>query len=163
MTEMPGETSTVTCACCGEARPPGDVASLMCHPEIAICGGCVHNIAGNLTARPSLTPIFPVHDMAAARDFWTRAGLDLEDYSPEYVFVMFGGAEIAHLELRPDLDPERNMTGCFVHIPDPANWHRRWKEQGLPVTDIVVQPWGMTEFSVKDPSGNLVRLGRNGD
>ncbi len=93
MAEMPAETSTVMCACCGEARSPGDVASLMCHPEIAICRGCVHNIAGNLAARPSLTPIFPVHDMAAARDFWMRAGLDLEDYSPGYVFVMFGGAE----------------------------------------------------------------------
>jgi catechol 2,3-dioxygenase-like lactoylglutathione lyase family enzyme len=162
MTELPAETA-VTCACCGEARAPSDVASLMCHPEISICGGCVHSIAGDLAARPALTPIFPVHDMAAAREFWTRAGLELEEYSPEYVFVIFGGAEIAHLELRTDLDPERNMTGCFVHVADPVEWHRRWKEQGLPVTDVKMEPWGVTEFNVKDPSGNLVRIGRSGE
>lgn len=48
-----------------------------------------------------------------------------------------------------------------MHIADPVEWHRRWKDQGLPVSDVVVEPWGMVEFSVKDPSGNLIRLGRN--
>ena len=73
MTELSAEPATATCAWCGEARAPSDVASLMCHPEIAVCAGCVHYLAGNVTARPWLTPIFPVHGMAAAHDFWTRA------------------------------------------------------------------------------------------
>lgn len=161
MTEVSDET-TVTCACCGRTRAPADVSRLSCRPEIAVCGGCVHDLAGRMIARPTITPIFPVHDMAAARDFWTRAGLRVDEYSSEYAFVMFGDAEVLHLDLRTDLDPERNAAACYVHIPDPVEWHRRWKDQGLPVSDVVVEPWGMVEFSVTDPSGNLIRMGRHG-
>lgn len=160
MTDM-SEQTTVTCGCCGVAKPAEDVARLSGHPEIAVCGGCVHGMAGRLANRPSITPIFPVHDMAAARNFWTRAGLRVEEYSAEYAFVMFGDAEVLHLDLRRGLDPEHNAAAVYIHIPDPHEWHRRWKEQGLPVSDVVVEPWGMIEFSVQDPSGNLIRMGRN--
>ena len=160
MNDVSNET-TVTCACCGEPRQPADVSQLMCHPEIAVCGGCVHEMAGRMANRPSITPIFPVHDMAAVREFWTRAGLQVEEYSPEYAFVMFGDAEVLHLDLRAELDPESNAAAVYVHVPDPHDWHARLKAQGLPVSDVVVEPWGMIEFSVKDPSGNLIRMGRN--
>lgn len=160
MAVLPDET-TVTCACCGLPQATDDVARLSGRPDVAICGGCIHGMAGRLANRPSITPIFPVHDMAAARDFWTRAGLRVDEYSPEYAFVMFGDSELAHLDLRTGLDPETNAAACYVHVPDPHEWHRRWKAQGLPVSDIVVEPWGMVEFSVKDPSGNLIRMGRN--
>lgn len=160
MTEVSDQT-TVTCGCCGLPQAEGDVARLSRHPDIAVCGSCVHGMAGQLANRPSITPIFPVHDMAAARDFWTRAGLRVDDYSPEYAFVMFGDSELAHLDLRADLDPKNNAAACYVHIPDPHDWHARWKAQGLPVSDIIVEPWGMVEFTVKDPSGNLIRMGRN--
>lgn len=161
MTDGPDQ-STVTCGCCGTARASADVARLGGHPEIAVCGGCVHGMAGRLANRPSITPIFPVHDMGAARDFWTRAGLRVEEYSPEYAFVMFGDADVLHLDLREGLDPQRNTAACYIHIPDPHEWHRRWTEQGLPVSDVVAEPWGMVEFSVQDPSGNLIRMGRSG-
>lgn len=160
MTDVADQT-TVTCGCCGEPRPVADVSRLGQHPDIAVCGSCVHNMAGRLVARPAITPIFAVHDMAAARDFWTRAGLRVDEYSPEYAFVMHGDAELLHLDLRADLDPERNTGACYVHIADPVEWHRQWKNQGLPVGDVVVEPWGMVEFSVRDPSGNLIRMGRN--
>lgn len=160
MTEVPAEAA-VTCARCGQDRAREDVARFGSRPEIAICGGCAHSLAGRLTARPAITPIFPVHNMTAAREFWTRAGLEVEEYSSEYAFVLFNGAEVAHLDLHADLDPERNAAACYVHIADPVDWLRRWKEQGLPVSDVVVEPWGMIEFSVQDPSGNLIRLGRN--
>ena len=92
------------------------MARLSAHPEIAVCGGCVHGMAGRLANRPSITPIFPVHDMSAARDFWTRAGLRVDEYSPEYGFVMFGDAEVLHLDLRPGLDPERTAAGNLIRM-----------------------------------------------
>lgn len=117
-------------------------------------------MADRLARRLAITPIFPVQDMAAATEFWSRAGLQVEEYSPEYAFVLFGGAEVAHLALRPDLDPERNAAACFVHVDDPALLQEQWKGQGLPVSDVLLEPWGVREFSVKDPSGNLIRVGR---
>jgi len=151
---------TVTCACCGEQRREGDVARLLGRPDIAVCGACAHDLAGRLSRRPAITPIFPVHDMPAATRFWTRAGLQVEPYDAGYAFVLFNGSEIAHLALHADLDPERNAAACYVHVDDPVAWHDRWQEQGLPVSDVATQPWGMIEFSVRDPSGNLVRVGR---
>ena len=161
MTDVCDET-TVTCGCCGQPRDAAEVARLGGHPEIGVCGACVHRMAARLANRPSITPIFPVHDMAAARDFWTRTGLRVREYGPEYAVILYGEAEVLHLDLREGLDPERNAAACYVHVPDPHEWHRRWAAQGLPVGDVAVQPSGMVEFSVRDPSGNLVRLGRNG-
>ncbi len=158
----PSTTDVVTCGCCGQDRAAGDVARLGCHPDIVVCGGCVRAMAGSLADRPSITTIFPVHDMAAARDFWTRAGLDVENYDAGYAFVLFDGAEIAHLDLVADLDTTCNAASCYVHVADPEAWHQRWAARGLPVTALRVEPWGMVEFSVTDPSGNRVRVGRPG-
>jgi hypothetical protein len=69
-------------------------------------------MAGRLSDRPSITPILPVHGMAAARDFWTRAGLRVDVDSPDHAFIMFGDSEPAHLDLHADLDPEHNATAC---------------------------------------------------
>lgn len=151
--------SETDCACCGEPRPERDLARMACRPEIAVCGGCVDRMAGRLHARPSVTPIFPVRDMAEARQFWTAAGLDVDGYDEGYAFVLAGGAEVAHLALQPDLLVERNSAACYVHVGDPEGWHQRWTAAGLPVSALQVQPWGMREFSLRDPSGNLIRVG----
>lgn len=155
------DAATVMCGCCGEPRPADEVARLNCHPDVAVCGGCVDWMASKVTPRPKVTPIFPVRDMGEAREFWTRAGLEVEPYDEGYAFVLAGGAEIAHLHRVLHLNPEHNPAACYVHVVDPAEWHDRWKAAGLPVTDLRVEPWGMQEFSVRDPSGNLVRVGRN--
>lgn len=119
MTEVWDDTTTVTCGCCGLPQPTADVGRLSRHPEIAVCGSCVHGMTGRLANRPSITPIFPVHDMAAARDFWTRAGFRVDEYSPEYAFVVFGDSELAYLDLRAGLDrrPTRQPATCTSPIP----------------------------------------------
>lgn len=154
---------TVTCACCGEPRSAGNIARLHCRPDVAVCGGCAHYLVGQLERPPTVIPIFPVQDMAAATRFWTGAGLQVEPYDAGYAFVRHRGSEVAHLILQDDLDPERNPAACYVHVHDPAAWHDRWKAGGLPVSDVVREPWGMIEFSVRDPSGNLVRVGCEAD
>ncbi|MGH4021564.1 MAG: bleomycin resistance protein [Pseudonocardiaceae bacterium] len=118
-------------------------------------------MASKVQARPKVTPIFPVRDMGEAREFWTRAGVEVELYDEGYAFVLADGSDVAHLRRTPHLDPERNAAACYIHVADPAVWHERWKAAGLPVTDLKVEPWGMHEFSVQDPSGNLVRVGCN--
>jgi len=155
------ETSVV-CSCCGEPHAGSEVVRLGCHPDVAVCGGCVDRMSAKVHSRPGVTPIFPVRDMTEAREFWARTGVEVELYDSGYAFVMFGGSEIAHLDLRPGLDAEHNPAACYIHVDDASAWHQRWRDAGLPVTDLVVEPWGMQEFSVRDPSGNLLRVGRNG-
>lgn len=156
------ETATrVECACCGQPRAEADIVRLRRDDSTAVCGECVHWMSARVHARPTLTPILPVRDMAEAQDFWRRIGVDIEPYGAGYAFVLLGGAEIAHLALHADLDPTRNATACFVHVDDTHAWHARWREAGLPVTPVETQPWDMTEFQLRDPSGNLLRVGRN--
>lgn len=158
---MSEDAVAVRCSCCGQQRRSEDVARSHGTPEVVVCRSCAHDLAGQLAHRPVITPIFPVHDMAAVEEFWRRAGLQVEEYSPDYAFVTFDGAEVVHLALRPDLDLERNAAACYVHVDDPVVWHQRWAAQGLPVSAVRTEPWGMVEFSVADPSGNLLRIGRN--
>lgn len=159
--DLPTEAGRVTCTCCGQDQDGQQVAQLLRRPDIVVCGGCVRHLAGQVGPRPTITPIFPVHDMAIAAQFWTRAGLRVQRYDDGYAFVLLGGSEFAHLSLRPELDPRRNEAACYVHVDDPHDWHQRLQGLGLPVSDLKVEPWGMWEFSVRDPSGNLIRLGRN--
>lgn len=74
------DATMVTCGCCGEPRLATAVARLNCLPDVAICGGCADGLASKLHARPAVTAIFPVRDMDEAREFWTRAGVDVELY-----------------------------------------------------------------------------------
>jgi catechol 2,3-dioxygenase-like lactoylglutathione lyase family enzyme len=104
-------------------------------------------------------PIFPVRDLREAGAFWSSAGLVVEEYDPGYAFVRSDGEEIVHLAVEPALDPERNFSACYVHVRDVQGWHDRLAAAGLPVTPLRDQPWGMTEFSVRDPDRNLVRIG----
>ena len=104
-------------------------------------------------------PIFPVRELDEASDFWTRAGLAVERYDEGYAFVLADGDELVHLALQPSLDPAANPSACYIHVDDVTGWHDRLSNAGLPVTPVRDEPWGMTEFSVRDPSGNLVRVG----
>jgi len=45
----------------------------------------------------------------------------------------------------------------------PEIWHARWAAAGLPVSQLRAEQWGMVEFSVTDPSGNRLRVGRADD
>jgi catechol 2,3-dioxygenase-like lactoylglutathione lyase family enzyme len=104
-------------------------------------------------------PILPVRDLPEAAAFWSRAGLEVEEYDAGYAFVRADGDEIVHLAVHPSVDPDTNLAACYVHVPDVVGWHDRLADAGLPVTEVRDEPWGMTEFSVRDPSGNLVRVG----
>jgi uncharacterized glyoxalase superfamily protein PhnB len=60
-----------------------------------------------------------------------------------------------------DIDPAKNGAGCYLFVQDPDGWHARMAADGLPVTGLEDQPWGMREFTLTDPSGNNVRIGRS--
>jgi catechol 2,3-dioxygenase-like lactoylglutathione lyase family enzyme len=104
-------------------------------------------------------PILPVRDLREAAGFWERAGLVVQDYDAGYAFVLAGDEELVHLDVHPSVDPSANLSACYVHVDDVAGWHERLTAAGLPASPVRDEPWGMTEFSVRDPSGNLVRIG----
>jgi catechol 2,3-dioxygenase-like lactoylglutathione lyase family enzyme len=127
--------------------------------EAAICGSCLGWLSSQVRSR--VTAIFPTRDMAESKRFYAAAGFDLEAYDEGYVFVMRDGGELLHLVWAPELNPQANPSACYIHCSKTELWHEGWSEAGLPVSLLEDRPWGTREFSVIDPSGNLIRVGRN--
>ena len=72
-----------------------------------------------------------------------------------------GGSEVLHLTLVADLDRDANHAAGYWHVLDVDHWHERFTAAGDACADVVTQPWGMREFRLVDPSGNLLRVGEN--
>ena len=108
-----------------------------------------------------VTPTFPVVDMNEAVRFYEAAGFDVRRYDDGFAFVRDGDDSVCDLDLVEHFDPARNGAGCYVIVPNVDEWHARFTATGATLTAIEVQPWGMREFSVRDPSGNNLRVGRN--
>ena len=77
----------------------------------------------------------------------------------DFAFVDFDGQSVFDLDV-VDIDPSRNGAGCYLIVKDVDDWHARMAAAGLPVTPVADQPWSMREFTLTDPSGNHVRIGR---
>lgn len=136
------------------------VASLQCHDEIKICRLCI----GWLNQRAGgvdVTPTLPVTDMDAAVRFCEAAGFDVHLYDDGFAFVHLNDQSVFDLDLIADMAPQGNHAGCYIITSDVDDWHARLVEAGLHVTSIEDMPWGMHEFTLTDPSGNNIRVGRN--
>lgn len=158
---MTNASQTSTCWCCSEPRPGSELTGLACHPETRICRGCIQWLAATSGQGLVSTPIFPAADMAASMAFYRAAGFVVDTYDAGYAFVLSEGREVLHLARADSLDPARNQAACYLNTAHADDWHTTWTAAGLPVSAIEDQPHGMREFEIRDPSGNLLRVGRN--
>jgi predicted enzyme related to lactoylglutathione lyase len=136
------------------------VAALRCHDDIKICRICI----GWLMPRAGgidVTPTLPVSDMSRAIQFYETAGFDVEPYDDGFAFVELSDQSAFFLALNPAADPATNGAGCYIVVQDVDGWHDRLVADGLPATAVEDMPWGMREFTLSDPSGNHIRVGRS--
>ncbi len=107
-------------------------------------------------------PILLTPDIAATRAFGHEAGFDVELATPDYLIFRGYGIELHYaLTTRPEVCGE---TSCYIRgggilllfeelmIRDIAN-----------LSEISSRPWGMTEFYLNDPHGNLLKFGMSTD
>jgi predicted enzyme related to lactoylglutathione lyase len=109
-----------------------------------------------------VTPILPVRDIGEAASFYERAGFDVRLYDDGgFAFVEYDDESVFDLHLVERVSPGDNGAGCYMIVPRVDAWHAEMTAAGLPVTAVEDQPWGMREFTLTDPSGNHVRIGRS--
>jgi hypothetical protein len=74
-----------------------------------------------------------------------------------------GAVPVVHLEHQGDLVPAANHTSCYWRVSNADALHKEFAALGLPrdtdLTEPFDEPWGMREFTLKDPAGNLIRVG----
>jgi uncharacterized glyoxalase superfamily protein PhnB len=152
----------MTCSCCGHNKA---TAALWSRADVALCRDCLESLVARLGV--TSTPTLPVLDMGEAVAFYERAGFGVRVYTDDngdtgdgFAFVDFDGQSVFDLDATPELDPQANRAGCYLISNDADSWHTRMSASGLPVTPIAQRPWGMREFTLTDPSGNRVRIGR---
>jgi uncharacterized glyoxalase superfamily protein PhnB len=159
---MPGVGTTADCSCCGCDR---DTVALVERDDVRLCRDCVEWLAGKLGVVS--TPTLPVLDLTEAIEFYERAGFGVRVYKEDeddpgngFAFVDYAGQSVFDLDV-VDIDPAKNGAGCYLIVQDPDSWQARMATEGLPVTALQDQPWGMREFTLTDPSGNNVRIGQS--
>ena len=147
----------VACTCCGREQPV-EVA-LRYRPDIRVCADCIDWLRQQSGA-VDVTPILPVTDMDRAQSFYEAAGFEVGRYDGGYAFVSWADRSVFDLGLVEGSDAGTSNAACYLIVPDPDGWHGRLLAVGLPVGPVEDQPWGMREFTVTDPDGNRLRIGR---
>jgi len=109
-------------------------------------------------------PIFPAHDLRRTRAFYESLGFK-SGYRDDNYDILRRGSLVVHLERRADLVPATNQTSCYWRVRDADALYREFAALELPddgapsLTEVSDEPWGMREFTLKDPAGNLIRIG----
>jgi len=135
------------------------MAALQCHDDIKVCRICV----GWLLRRAGgvdVTPTLPVTDIDIAAGFYDTAGFEVRRYDDGFAFVSLNDQSVFDLDRIETTTPETNGAGCYIITEDVDPWHARLCAAGLPVTPVDDMPWNMREFTLTDPSGNRIRIGK---
>lgn len=107
------------------------------------------------------TPILPVRDLDEAISCYRALGFDVERYDETHARALQRGDEVLHLRAVPELDVAANRAAAYVRVRDAEVWHFIASSAlGDVVGPLVDEPWGMREFTLHDPSGNLIRIGQ---
>ena len=103
-----------------------------------------------------------MRDLARSAAFLAQLGLEVERYAGGgHAFVRLGRDELWMLSEVTGLDPTANAAALYVHVDDPDTWRAEVVAAGVQASEVVSEPWGMREFSLRDPDGNLLRFGTN--
>jgi len=116
-------------------------------------------------------PILPARNMAETRAFYARLGFVpwWEESAARGYEIVSRGHLVVHFFSEPGLTPGENETSCYWRVKDADRLYLEFAalnlpSQGIPrLTVPMDQPWGMREFALVDPSGNLMRIGHDLD
>lgn len=113
-------------------------------------------------------PILPGRDLREILSFYERLGFQNRGTEPEewdYLIIGRGGLEL-HFSAAPDTDPLSTASTCYAFVNDAQALYAEWAAIVVadPLTGSRLVPpmdtdYGMREFALVDPSGNLVRVG----
>ena len=112
-------------------------------------------------------PILPSRSIAETTAFYQRLGFEggPHAFDSAYGILRLGDVEL-HFFLHPELVPEQSFAGCYIRVLDVERLYRACSSAHLPTECIPrmvaldEKPWGLREFAVVDPDGNLLRIGQ---
>ena len=111
-------------------------------------------------------PTLPSRSLPKTLEFYKRLGFrgELRGVT-SYAVIQRDSVEL-HFFLHRELHPGESSAGCYLRVEDIDSVYQdfavaRLPQQGIPRMDpLEDKPWGMREFAVVDPDGNLLRIGQ---
>lgn len=112
-------------------------------------------------------PILPCRSIPEAVAFYRRLGFDGGAHAADarYAVLDRGSIEL-HFFAHEALVPAESHAGCYLRVSDVDALHRAFAAAALPRAGIPRleppedKPWGLREFALVDPDGNLLRVGQ---
>lgn len=105
-------------------------------------------------------PVLPSLDIDRSRRFYEeRLGFSSKHYQAEdYLIVRRGDIELHFW--RTDDEKLPPVTSAYIRGRDALALHADFEARGAEkLSPIMARDWGMTEFYVWDPDGNLLKFG----
>lgn len=134
----------------------------------------------------SANPVFRVFSLETSVRFYEQLGFEVRRYDTAYAYAEREGLSI-HLRASPENDPLSSGAEVYVETRGVDELHAQWRALELmPVRTIITpdmraelrrrlangdriglisdrvrdQPWGVREFTLRDPDNNELRFGR---
>ncbi|WP_170177648.1 bleomycin resistance protein [Thermomonospora umbrina] len=114
-------------------------------------------------------PILPSRDLSATVEFYTRLGFTVDGRYPDdgYLIISRDDVEL-HFFSAPDMSPLADAHAVYLRLDtDVRAVHEEWSRLGITDSPTgnprLLAPemtgYGMLEFALVDPDGNLFRIG----
>jgi catechol 2,3-dioxygenase-like lactoylglutathione lyase family enzyme len=112
-------------------------------------------------------PTLPCRSVSDTVAFYSRLGFEggAHPSNRDYAILRRGAVEL-HFFTHRGLVPAESSAGCYIRVSDAEGMHRAFASASLPPTGmprmdaLEDKPWGLREFAVVDPDGNLLRIGQ---
>ncbi len=109
----------------------------------------------------STIPVLPSLNLDETIAFYLRLGFKVwSRHEGDYAILARESHEI-HFFLMDNLVPSASFFGCYWRVEDAESLYKEFVAAGIPkVHPMEEKPWGMKEFALIDPHGNLIRIGQ---
>jgi uncharacterized glyoxalase superfamily protein PhnB len=102
----------------------------------------------------SIAPRFVVHDLEQALAFYGQLGFRVTYHDEGFAIVTRDEVNV-HLNHFPDATMQR-CSVCWIAVTNSDALYQQYLPTNAVRSPLKAQPWGLKEFSVGDPFGNLV-------
>ena len=111
-------------------------------------------------------PRLPSRSVDDTLAFYRRLGFDGRIWGAPYSYaILRRGTVELHFFTHEELRPAESNAGCYIRVSNVESIYQAFASAELPRKGIPRQdaledkPWGMREFAIVDPDGNLIRIG----
>ena len=112
-------------------------------------------------------PILPSLAVSETVAFYKRLGFEggAHEFDSGYAILRRGAVEL-HFFTHRELVPAESSAGCYIRVLDVERIYKSFSSSQLPrrgiprMEALEDKPWGLREFAIVDPDGNLLRIGQ---